>query len=336
MFMSMKLNKPFIRLPYQFDAIRLAEEVNSLSSEAWMEHPSKLKGNSALALISRDAGDNDEFDGHMLCTPHLEKCDYIQQVMAGFGEVLGRSRLMQLAPGCEVSSHVDFNYHWYTRVRIHIPVVTNPDVQFYCGADSLHMAAGQCWIFDSWRRHNVVNNGSEARVHLVIDAAGSSKFWQMVRQMEALDNDAFSTEKAIKFTPYLAENSEQCKGGDKPVVQTERYNISPVMSPGELEGLVEGVIADFEHNPKNDPALIDSYREMLRSFGKDWRQLWLLYGYEKQGRPHYAALINSVYKGLPPDRRALLTSSNDVGVNPVVVQRILRAALYSESNYSIG
>jgi len=330
MFINMKLNKPFIRLPYQFDAMRLAEEVNSLRSEAWMEHPAKLKGNSALALVSRDAGDNDEFDGHMLCTPHLEKCDYIRQVMAGFGEVLGRSRLMQLAPGCEVSSHVDFNYHWYTRVRIHIPVITNEDVQFYCGSDSIHMEAGQCWIFDSWRRHNVVNNGSAARVHLVIDAAGSSKFWQMVRQMEQFDNDFDENlaKEAIKFTPYIAQN--------KPVVQTERYNIAPIMSPGELEGLVEGVIADFEHNPKNDTVLIDSYREMLRDFGKDWRQLWLLYGYEKQGRPHYEALINKVYNNLPKDRRALVTSSNDVGVNPVVVQRILRAALYSAPSYSMG
>jgi len=80
-------------------------------------------------------------------------------------------RLMRLNAGCEVSPHVDFNYHWYSRVRIHIPIVTNPQVIFYCGDQQIHMQAGECWIFDSWRRHKVINSSDQDRVHLVIDTA---------------------------------------------------------------------------------------------------------------------------------------------------------------------
>lgn len=49
------------------------------------------------------------------------------------------------------------------------------------------MRAGQCWIFDAWRRHCVVHGGRHERIHLVIDLAGSSRFWRLVRQMEGLD-----------------------------------------------------------------------------------------------------------------------------------------------------
>src|SRR3989337_980840 len=115
----MELDRTFIRLPYQFDAVRLATEIDELPANAWMTHPAAFEGNSAVPLISRDGGMNDDFHGAMCVTPYLRDCRYLQQVMASFGEVLGRSRLMKLAAGAEVVAHVDFNYHWYTRVRIH-------------------------------------------------------------------------------------------------------------------------------------------------------------------------------------------------------------------------
>ena len=186
----MQLTRPFIRLPLAFDAARLAEELSNIEAAAWMPHPSGMAGNSAVALISRAGGDNDDFSGAMAVTPHLERSPYHQQVMASFNEVLSRSRLMKLAAGNEVASHIDFNYHWYSRVRIHIPLITNPDVLFSCGDEQVHMQTGECWIFDSWRRHQVVNGGTEDRVHLVLDTSGSSRFWQMVRDMEQHDPQA--------------------------------------------------------------------------------------------------------------------------------------------------
>ena len=289
-----------------------------------MAHPSRLQGNSAVALISRGGGDNDDFEGAMSVTAHLAGCEYLQQVMASFGEVLGRSRLMMLAGHSEVSTHVDFNYHWYSRVRIHIPIVTNPDVTFYCADQQLHMKAGECWIFNSWRRHRVTNGSDKDRIHLVLDAGGSSRFWDTVRKMEQYDlyADKAEIDRLTRVVPYEP---------GKPVkLLTEKYNISPVMAPGELDALVTEVIRDFEHNPENNANLVDSYKTMLQRFAKDWREIWYLHGYEDVGWPKYQVLIDSVYKQLHPDRRALVTQSNDVGVNPIIVQRILKSALAVE------
>ena len=313
----MRLSKPFIRLPYRFDAQRLAEEAAQFASDAWMPHPSGMPGNSAIALISSGGGDNDSFDGEKRPTPHLDACPYTRQAMGSFGEVLSRSRLMKLDAGAEVSLHVDFNYHWFSRVRIHIPVVTNPAVIFHCGRERLHLRAGECWIFDSWRRHRVVNDGPEDRIHLVIDTCGSSRFWNVVRKAEEADPAAVGA--GATLVPFRPEEGS--------ALRLERFSASAVMAPGECAALVEDLIADFLANPANDPRLARAYALLLRGFAEDWREIWHLHGEAPESHPHYRSLIQRTRRQLHPDRRALTTASNDIGVNAVFAQRVLNAAL---------
>ena len=322
----MRLNAPFIRLPFRFDAQRLEEEVGGLGNTRWMRHPSRMRGNSAIPLISSGGRDNDSFEGEKKPTPHLERCPYMQQVMASFGEVLSRSRLMKLDAGAEVSLHVDFNYHWFSRVRIHIPVITAPEVIFHCGRERLHMRAGDCWIFDSWRRHRVINAGMGERVHLVIDLCGSSRFWGMVRKAES--RAPGDLEETASFVPFKPDEPQ--------VLRLERFTSLPVMAPGECAALVEDLIADFSENPANDPDLVRIYSALLRDFAHDWRELWVLYGQQPEEIGRYRALIEATRGRLHPDRRALTTASNDIGVNAVFAQRVLNAALAPEGGFETG
>ena len=315
----MDIQQPFIRLPYAFDASRLRDEVASIPDDAWMAHPSRMNGNSAVALISRNGEDNDDFDGRMLETPHLQGRAYLRQVLACFGEVLGRSRLMKLAGNAEVSTHVDFNYHWYTRVRIHIPIITNENVIFHCADEQRQMQAGECWIFNSWRRHRVVNASNEERIHLVLDTAGSSRFWAMVDRCRK-DEPNVSSVTRIGY-----------QAGRDVTILTEKYNTSPVMAPGELDALVADLLRDFEFNQQNDPKLVGKYKTMLNGMAKDWREVWHIYGYEKDGWPHYKKIIDGVFENLHENPRALTTQSNQIGVNPIIVQRILRSALATDN-----
>ncbi len=317
----MELAQPFVRLPYSFDADRLRKELEQFESKDWMEHPNRMAGNLAIPLISLNGQNNDEFSGRMMPTAQLRRCEYMHQTMAGFNEVLARSRLMRLNAGCEVSPHVDFNYHWYSRVRIHIPIVTNPQVIFYCGDQQIHMQAGECWIFDSWRRHKVINSSDQDRVHLVIDTAGSSRFWDTVREMQDFGIDTQDPALIAKieprpFTPGITNE-----------LKTEQFNNAPVMAPGELEAIARDLIADLKNNSDNDSTILTEYEHLLSSLAKDWRELWHLYGYQKSGWSHYKNLLDNTAGKLRPNPRVLVTASNDVGVNPIVMQRILRAAL---------
>ena len=315
-----RLTQPFIRLPWKFDAERLAAEMLAVRAGAWMPHPSGLAGNSAVALVSRGGADNDDFAGAMEPTQHLEESAYHRQVLAHFDEVLARSRWMKLAPGHEVSLHVDFNHHWRHRVRMHIPLVTTPEVIFTCGPESVHMAAGECWLFDNWRRHQVVNAGPAERVHLVIDLAGSAAFWQGVRDaQQAQAQGAPLGDRAVPFDPEVSRMPE-----------TERFNDLPVMVPGELDALVEEVITDFSAQPRNDPRLVAGYRQQLLDFARDWRALWHRHGLDPRGEAAYRAAMQELVSGLLPNPRALLMASNGVGVNPVIRQRILAAVLMPE------
>ena len=137
-------------------------------------------------------------------------------------------------------------------------------------------------------------------------------FWNMLRESVAGKLNSI-------HVPYEA---------GKPVeIRTEKYNVADVMAPGEVDALVADLIRDFELNPKNDAALVSRYRTMLVEFSKDWRQLWLQFGDEEAARSRYQEAIDKVYDAMEPDRRALVTQSNDIGVNPIIVQRILRSAL---------
>ncbi len=315
----MRLTQPFIQLPFRFDAQRLAQEAERFAPDQWMAHPSGLAGNSAIALISSGGGDNNAFEGAKAATPHLDQCPYVRQVMSSFGEVLSRSRLMRLEAGAEVGLHVDFNYHWFSRVRIHIPVLTQPQVIFHCGEASVHMAAGECWLFDSWRRHRVVNGGDRRRIHLVIDTCGSARFWDMVQAAAAEQKDR----QAPKLLPYAP--------GPPAPLRLEQFSNPPVMAPGECAALIEDLIADFSANRQNDPTRVQAYARLMRGFAQDWRALWLTHGHRREGFAHYRRLIEDTRARLHPDRRALTTASNRIGVNAVFAQRVLNAALDPEA-----
>lgn len=56
-------------------------------------------------------------------------------------------------------------------MRLHIPVVTNPAVDFRLNGVRCVMAAGTCWYLRLSDPHSVSNRGPADRVHLVIDAA---------------------------------------------------------------------------------------------------------------------------------------------------------------------
>lgn len=306
----MEFDQPFLRLPWRFDAEALSNEVTGLSDDDWLAHPSGLPGNSAVPLVSVNGEMNHAFDGAMKATRVLSSSVYLNQTVASFNEVVARSRLMRLEPGAEVAEHVDFNYHWVSRVRIHVPIITDPGVVFYCGDESVHMGAGESWLFDSWRRHRVVNASNVRRVHLVIDLAGSSRFWQTVRQAETM--------APIDIFPGVAERLP---------LRTEQFPVAPVMAPGEMLAIVEQVLQDCEANPENDTNIMRQYRHLLLDLVHDWREIWSLHGFTEAAFPQFRQVLERTAAQLLPQPRVLVTASNSVGINPIINQRILAAAL---------
>jgi hypothetical protein len=77
---------------------------------------------------------------------------------------------MKLAAGSIIKEHRDHDLSYeHGFMRLHIPVVTNPDVEFLLNGRRVVMNPGECWYLRLSDPHAVANRGREDRIHLVID-----------------------------------------------------------------------------------------------------------------------------------------------------------------------
>jgi len=305
----MRLSKPLLQLPICFDAELLAAEVNALPPAAWMPHPHGYVGNEAVPLVSVGGGMNDAIDGAMAATEHLERCPYIKAVMRELGGVWGRSRLMGLASGSQVPPHVDINYYWRTHLRIHIPVVTNPGVSFNVAGESVHMAAGECWVFDSFAWHDVQNQGAERRIHLVLDTVGGERLWDLVEAASA------SSEQA----PQLWTVGQRSQIGP---LAFEQLNVPDVMSPWEIRQHLEFILdgAPAHH-------LLDRVEKRLDRFAVAWHAAWARFGTSDEGLPEYAAILDRIRTDLQAMGGQQILLRNRVKLGVALEALIFRTAL---------
>jgi len=171
-----------LRLPFEFDPGQLARDLRSLASVGWIDHFVKQNyhGNWSVIPLRGKAGAkhpvmmiySDPTAKEFEDTPMLRGCRYFREVLDTFECPLQAVRLMRLTPGSRIKEHTDLELSVEEgTARIHIPVVTNPDVEFHLNRSRVVMAAGSAWYLRLSDPHSVHNNGDTDRVHIVIDAA---------------------------------------------------------------------------------------------------------------------------------------------------------------------
>jgi hypothetical protein len=315
----MHLPKAFFKLPRRFDAERLRAEVAAMPADAWVPHPNGISGNSSVRLISADGGENDRVDGDMRATRHFAHAPYMRQLLASFGVAWSRTRLLRLAPGVGVPAHADINYHWFNRVRLHIPVITREEVRFHCDGASVHMGAGEAWVFDNWRLHHVVNPTPDERIHLVADTAGNAAFWQLVGSSE----DAGVQSASLAYDPRA-----------NATLLTERSVLRPVMIPAELELLVGNLRGELlaQSETVDSRLRLTRYHGLLDAFVRDWRHFYLLHGEDPAGRGDFIRLRDTVRVASRTLAEGLVLRTNRVASHQVLEGRVLRVCLGAESS----
>ena len=315
----MRLETEFYQLALKFDVDRLTQEAQQWSEQDWRPHPQGHAGNSALPLIA-SGGDPDDHSvkGTMLATPYLERCPYVRQVLAALGTVLGRTRFMRIADQAEATPHVDTNYYWLQRVRVHVPVVTFPEVRFICNEKQVHMAAGETWIFDTFCRHNVLNPTSRSRIHLVSDTTGSDSFWDLVDQ--ARKPFAEGPETRLQFRTFGFRPEKKVK------LETEQTNLPVIMSPWEQKAMIDLVIGDVDRNAAGASVQLGKLEAVLERFSRKWRSLWDRHGDGPEGWDAFGNALEQIKKQLQPFVQTL-TLGNGMDVVSMLGQAIIRPAL---------
>lgn len=259
----MRLATPFTKLLLRVDAAALEAEIAAVEEAAWRPHPEGMAGNTALPLLAAHGDPTDDATrGPMRPTPHLDRLPYTRQVLAGLGTVVGRSRLMRIDQEAEVTPHVDSSHYWWERVRIHVPVVTDPAVVFQVGKATQHLAPGEVWAVDTWDRHRVVNPAQHKRIHLVVDTVGSPAFWELVERSRA--------------TPDARAKDIPNRLGSDLTFATETVNQPTVMTPWELNGTLDEL--DAMLRATGATAVADELVALLRPFRRAWRGTWARFG----------------------------------------------------------
>ena len=292
----MRLERAFYRLPLRFESARLQFELERLERAPWLGHPTGFAGNSFLPLVSVAGGANDDFaiSGSMQPTAALHSSPYLSQVLSALELPISRCRLMRLEPGAEVPWHDDRNFHWYRRMRFHVPIVTEPEVAFACGDQTVHMAAGELWTFDNFRRHRVTHGGRLPRIHLVADTKASERSLQFLAVSGA-------PAREVPFVP-----------GREVLPEIEPYEFE-ILHPDELNALLDQLECD---SGRVAPAQVvrTSVSNTVERLRMEYSRAFTRYGRDASGEWQYRRVIDDFRQALTRCAPELQTGSDAFAV----------------------
>lgn len=197
------------RFPIKFDTKRMLEETQNLKTGNWLDHYDKglSDGWVAIPLVSLDGRTADSEAqragswAQYKRTPMLDRMPYFREILDGFKCPQGRVRVLKLLAGKKIGEHRDVGLEVanlaFKRVRLHIPIQTNPDAIFYVGGERIHMREGGLYYANFSKKHSVRNDGTTDRIHLVLDVQVNDWLAQFFPKMGPIDQLNASAQRVV-------------------------------------------------------------------------------------------------------------------------------------------
>jgi hypothetical protein len=175
----MSENVPYAtRLPVAIDVRPLADELTAIPPACWSAHFNRDYHNGGWSGVALRANGADGRDLYLDAvrrdalqdTAILDRCPAIAAVLGSLRCAVHGARLLRLEPGGVIREHCDPDLRFEDgEARLHVPIVSNPDVEFRVAGLRVIMEPGECWFLDLSQPHRVANRGTRPRVHLVVD-----------------------------------------------------------------------------------------------------------------------------------------------------------------------
>jgi len=167
----------YIKLPFSFNAGAMLKEAQALST-TWLSHyntydytgdwkaiPLRSINGSTTNILAVESNEAIYMD-----TEFLTGCPEIKAAIDSLDFEKKSIRLLNLGPGSVIKEHTDPGLCYEEgEVRLHIPLITNENVEFYVQDEALFPKQGECWYMNFNLKHRLSNKGETGRVHLVID-----------------------------------------------------------------------------------------------------------------------------------------------------------------------
>ena len=173
-------NEPTVPLG-KVDCQELTDKVMSLAQEAWREDPRRqtdydvhAQTQSIILLFCTGWPEVTvtRANGWDLLAAEAEPV--MQRVLSRHypagGRIL-RAMVTRLDTGCRIARHKDSHPSFTVAHRIHVPLVTNPDVEFLVGPERVPPRPHYAFELNNLMFHQVTNRGKSARIHFIFDYA---------------------------------------------------------------------------------------------------------------------------------------------------------------------
>jgi hypothetical protein len=175
--MTTGINTLIYPLPgIEIDRERIRAEFEAVRTASWFDQNRyRNKGWKGAALYSKSGKTSDlgvNYELPPVRTEIGEACPYIaEHVLPQFQAPWFRAGFYKLEAGATIGEHRDLVHHAFSRtmVRIHIPVITDPQVVMFVARRPYHLPVGSAWYFDPTALHAVNNSSSIDRIHLMVD-----------------------------------------------------------------------------------------------------------------------------------------------------------------------
>jgi hypothetical protein len=204
------MNPSSCQLPVSFLIDKLQKDLVICENDLWTPHfnTNRYQGNwTSISLRSQSGLENDIMsfaNKEYINTSLLDRCHYFKEIMDWFQCDKEAVRLLRLDPQSEIKEHTDNDTSYEDGFfRIHIPIITNPDVLFYVDKKLVPMKMGECWYANFQLPHSVENRSYKPRIHLTLDCIRNNWSDELFASM------GFEINKMQKENQYSDEMKQQ-------------------------------------------------------------------------------------------------------------------------------
>ncbi|HKP32319.1 MAG TPA: aspartyl/asparaginyl beta-hydroxylase domain-containing protein [Chitinophagaceae bacterium] len=206
------------RLPLNPPIHKWQAEIDALT-ENWTEHFNKnyFEGQWTVISLRSPGGRSGQIipdaigDKEYADTPLLNDCPSIRSWLTELQCPLLSVRLLNLRSHSIIKEHRDHELSFEKgEARLHVPVFTNPFVEFHLNNELLMMNEGECWYINANLLHRVANNGPADRIHLVLDCVVNDWLKSIFEKSECINvpEEQFDDENRKIISELRRSNTE--------------------------------------------------------------------------------------------------------------------------------
>jgi Aspartyl/Asparaginyl beta-hydroxylase len=165
-----------VRLPRTYDVDLLVRDLGVLREVPKATQPGPYHEGEWTGIALHSMGGKDSvfpsspgMDSYQE-TERLRNTPYFKKILDELKCPKEVVRILFLPPGGHIKNHFDFHTNFqFGLLRLHIPILTHPDVAFVIDGHRVNWKAGELWYGDFSRVHSVKNDSQIIRVHMVVD-----------------------------------------------------------------------------------------------------------------------------------------------------------------------